>query len=256
VEFLLLVSVIAAAIGGVGGLLFAVPFGRWRLTYAGHQLEVANYGLRERLLLDGEVVQNSKVGGDGFTYAEHACVLPDGRRLDVEIRSQNGLTMYCVVRTEGQVLLDSRGPRAALPQPVTPEPADPRWSAAKVLLGQIAQSDDDRVRAAGSGLGVSLRTALLRLDGARESIEAHRALGSGDVAAERITARREAEVSQLLGALQELHLAGDDEAPDDPEAATRVRSLLDRLDAEREAAGAEAEEAARRAGQAARRQRN
>lgn len=244
-ELLFVIALVVLGISTVVGGLAFIPSGRWSFSLGGRRFEVINYGFRERILVDGQPVSDTRVGGDGMTQAIHAIALPDGRQLDVRIGTQNGLSVECTAEVDGEVIFDSRGAgalgleaRARLPgelRPEAPDPPetveDPRWEAALVLLQELAENP--ALEATVEELSQELRRALHRLVQAHQAAEAHHALGGSSDELAPVLQAHEAAVQARLDLLRQLHLAASSPAPTE-EALPDVRDALDRLKTEQE----------------------
>lgn len=57
-ELLVVAAVVISAVGGVFGMLMALPYGTWEFEFAGRTISIKNYAARETIAVDG-VVQKS-----------------------------------------------------------------------------------------------------------------------------------------------------------------------------------------------------
>ncbi len=236
-----------------GALMWMVPFHRWQLEHAGSRVEVRNYGLRERVLVNGALAEGSRTGGDYTTWASHRVSLASGEELDILIEMK-GLSMICTASCGGQVIWTS-GPRlpAASAAPAASAPAaDPRQVASMVLLKELRTHPDLRVTQAGAQLEGALVSAFAQRAAALRAAEAHAALGASEDEIARLRDHQEQELASLLGAIRALHMVASSRA--DVQQLPDVQPILDELHQE-QAAGDEVETAVRQARAAAAKQR-
>jgi hypothetical protein len=104
-----------------------------------------------------------------------------------------------------------------------PEPADPRWPAARALLESLGGSADPTIRDATRQIGAGLRDALRHLGILADTAAAHTALG-GD--ADLATARKalDEEVDRWIAALRSLHLHSAVKAASAEDVLAKVRA--------------------------------
>ena len=240
-----LVVGISSAVGGFGWMLLAMVWQRWKLEYKGHHIEIQNKGLREAILLDGELVPDTWSDGNKLTYAVHTLTLPSGEELMIDIRGDNMGMPGCQVIADGDLVFDSNPSRAALlkttmrvgqQQAIAAEAVavEPRLAAARVLLEELAGSGDERISRATRELRAALEKAFAALAAAETAAEAHATLGGDDAEVAGLLASKEGSVVELLGATRSLHLATTRHTPDEPAAILQVQELLQQVEAEQE----------------------
>jgi len=237
---------ISSAVGGFSWMLLSMVWQRWKLDYKGHHIEVQNKGLREQILVDGEVVPDTWFDGNRLTYAVHKVTLPSGDVLTVDVRGDSMGIPGCQIIADGALVFDSNPGRAALlhttmqvgrqvaAEPAVPVEVPPRLAAARVLLTEVAGSGDERVKTAARDLVVALEKSFEGLTAAENAAEAHATLGGDPAEVAALIAAREASVAELLSATRALHLAATRHTPDEPRALQQVQDVLQQVEAEQE----------------------
>lgn len=222
--------IVLAAVAGLGAYALADRrVAEWTGTIRGHQVRLVARQNTTALYVDGkQVAQKTTLRGSGasltwtFQTGGDAVVLngtvvyPD-RGEPVGRIHADGLW---IGGAEGPGLLSATG---------APEPQDPRWAAAKVLLGDLR---DGRHGGAAQRIEAGLREVLGGLDRLANVGQAHRALGGDDVRVEAARARLDGQAAELLDALRDLHLLAL--ADGDAFSQDRLDDLLARVAADAE----------------------
>lgn len=247
-----LLALALAALAVLAGLAVArLPFGRWEFTHRGRRYEVLNHVLSERIRVDGQVLADTRMATDRFSYATHAIALPEGGQLEITLRS-SGVAFRCVACVGGEVVYDSerieigqaraRLPAGPVPSATEGEPPDPRWPAARLLLAEL--TGRPHVAEAARALHDDLLDTLRRGAQARRAAEAHAALGGADADLAAIVDAHAAAADERFALLRQLHRSVQEgaavEAAEPAPAAPAVEEALRRVAAAREVEGARA----------------
>lgn len=229
----LVIALCITAIALIVFVAFVLPQARarWSFTFRGHLIEVTNYVFRETIAVDGVVIEGTRTGGDHMTHAWHQVTLPSGSALRVWIGQEGGRTI-CRVDDGEQTVFRSDAPPDLVPQKVEAAPApDPRMTAARLLLHDIAAVDAGAARTLGDALEMLLRAE----NAARDAASAHAALGGGGDSAADLLCSRTAAVEEVLSTLRALHVAATASGGDDlARALSSVRETAARLSASSE----------------------
>ena len=231
--------------GGAGVLGFGVAqLGRlflreWRCTWQGHTLRLVAKQNRKELYFDGRrVAQKTTLSGSGCTLSAAIDGDPPIALTAVIVYPAGAARPIGRLYANGQWI--GGEPRASLEVPparaeAVPEPVDPRWPAARQLLGDLRASGDPRATEAATRIEEGLRHVLGRLDRLAAAREAHRALGGDDQRVDSARATLDVHVQEVVEALREFHLVALSGGP--APSLDRVEDLLGRVAAEAEVEG-------------------
>jgi hypothetical protein len=211
--FLVLGLVVAGVSAGLIGVAAAVGWAlrtTWASAWRGRDVVVVQGILRDEVWVDGVRVASFSVG--------ELSGLVKGSRMHGKVRTAvhgevplvavidgnfGRASRYAVYVGGERIAGDFDDEDARVASRAGPEPADPRWTAARALLDALDKAREPSVREGAIQLGHGLRDALHHLASLRETAAAHQALG-GDVAAAERTL--DDEVERWLAALREVHL--------------------------------------------------
>jgi hypothetical protein len=215
-EFGLLLLLWFSMVGVVVSLIRKEWVGTWR----GHRIAVRNYLLTEQLFIDDQVVASTPFGPRAGSVLTGS-VDDHGQRVPVMASLTVGLGRLDVqLIVDGEIVPTTSGRIGALEAKVAPaliesaaEPTAPQWSAASKLLDSIRSHEAapdlvalcDQVQA-------QLRQILLDIEDLDQDKEAHRLLATPDHDAgseptlDTVRASKEAQLRELLAAVQRLHL--------------------------------------------------
>lgn len=190
-----------SGLGVVGtGIGFALRRRRqaWSTTVGRHAVTVVVTPSRKQLLVNGETVEaKTTLAGAGATLRG---ALPDGGEVVATVRYEGEVARVRILVDGEPVGGDDESPLLS-----AREPTDPRWTAARPMLADLASSADPRVRTAGARVDAGLRDVLGRLDRLGAAEATHTALGGAEALGAART-RLEERATAWLGALRELHL--------------------------------------------------
>lgn len=252
------------------GALWWLVRKEWVGTWRGHRITVRNHMLLEQLYIDDDLVASTPAGPRASSVLT-GTIDDRGQPIPVMATLVVGLGRLDVqLIVNGEVVPTISGRIGALeakatPTPIeaTPDPSDPRWTAASKLLDSIKSHDAaPDLTALCDQVQARIRQVLLDIEALDQDAEAHRQLTVTEHEAESrptldaVRDAKEAQLRQLLAAVQKLHLAILAGEPSG-DAASLAAKLSARVEVE--SARPESDErkakarAAQRAGQAQRR---
>jgi hypothetical protein len=222
--------IVLAAVAGLGAYALADRrVAEWTGTIRGHQVRLVARQNTTALYVDGEqVAQKTTLRGSGASLTWELETGGDTVIVTGAVVYPDRGGPVGRIHADGQWIGGAEGP-GLLSTTGAPEPQDPRWTAANVLLADLR---DGRHGEAAQRIEAGLREVLGGLDRLANVGQAHRALGGDDVRVEAARARLDGQAAELLDALRDVHLLAL--ADGDAFSQDRLDDLLARVAADAE----------------------
>lgn len=199
--------ILLAAVAGLGAYALADRrVAEWTGTVRGHEVRLVARQNTTALYVDGkQVAQKTTLRGSGASLTWELETGGDTVIVTGAVVYPDRGGPVGRIHADGQWIGGAEGP-GLISATGAPEPQDPRWAAAKVLLADLRGARDGRHGDAALRIEAGLREVLGGLDRLASVGQAHRALGGDDVPVAAARARLDGQAAELLDALRDLHL--------------------------------------------------